>query len=87
MYDLQGPTKENILTSPFENIHFSCTNQHSTRSNYAQITNQNSYAPTNIEQESHIIQFHQQTIVIQELTFKCRTFEAVVAQDGQSLFK
>jgi hypothetical protein len=36
MYGLQGPTKENILTSPFETTHSSCTNQtnltHSTRS-------------------------------------------------------
>jgi hypothetical protein len=37
MYGLQGPTKENILTSPFETIHSFCTNKtnltHSTRSN------------------------------------------------------
>jgi hypothetical protein len=37
MYGLQGPTKENILTPPFENIPSSHTNQrnptHSTRSN------------------------------------------------------
>jgi hypothetical protein len=37
MYGLQRPTKENIPTSPFENIHTSSTNQtnpiHSTRSN------------------------------------------------------
>jgi hypothetical protein len=54
---------------------------------YAQITNQNSRTPTNIEQDSHIIQSHQQTSVIQELTFKPRNFEAVVARDGLSLFK
>jgi hypothetical protein len=34
---------------------------------YAQITKQNSYAPTNIEQEPHIHQFHRQTSDIQEL--------------------
>jgi hypothetical protein len=37
MYGLQGPTKENIPTSPFETIHSSVTNQtnltYSTRSN------------------------------------------------------
>jgi hypothetical protein len=34
---------------------------------YAQITKQNSYTPTNIEQEPHINQSHQQTSDIQEL--------------------
>jgi hypothetical protein len=34
---------------------------------YAQVTKQNSYAATNIEQDPHINQPHQQTIVIQDL--------------------
>jgi hypothetical protein len=63
MYGLQGPTKENIPTFPFETVHSSCTNKtgltHSTT--YAQITKQNSYAATNIEQDQHINQTNQQT--------------------------
>jgi hypothetical protein len=34
---------------------------------YAQITKQNSYAATNIEQEPHLNQSHQQTGNVQEL--------------------
>jgi hypothetical protein len=34
---------------------------------YAQVTKQKSYAPTNIEHESHINQSHQQTCDMQEL--------------------
>jgi hypothetical protein len=70
MYGLQGPTKENIPTSPFETIHSSFTNQTNLNTQpgvtYAQITKQNSYAATNIEQDQHINQFHQQTRDIQE---------------------
>jgi hypothetical protein len=54
MYSIQGPIKENIPTSPFENTHSSHANQtntiHSRGVTYAQITKQNSYTPTNIEQ-------------------------------------
>jgi hypothetical protein len=69
MYGLEGPTKENIPTSPFETVH-SCTNKklHTQPGvTYAQITKQNSYAATNIEQNLHINQPLQQTSDIQNL--------------------
>jgi hypothetical protein len=59
-----------LSTSPFENIHSSLTNQSlCTQSGviYAQITKQNSCAFTNIGQEPHINQSHQQTSNMQEL--------------------
>jgi hypothetical protein len=46
---------------------------------YAQITKQNSYAPTNIEQEPHINQSHQQTRDIHE--FK-NVMESLFAKNG-----
>jgi hypothetical protein len=58
LYGLQGPTNENIPTSPFETIHSSCTNQtnisHSTRSNICS-NNQTKFlcCTTNIEQDQH----------------------------------
>jgi hypothetical protein len=70
LYGLQGPTKENTPTSPFETTHSSCTKQTlHTRPGvtYAHITKQDSYAPTNIEQGQHINQPHQQTSDIQKL--------------------
>jgi hypothetical protein len=71
MYGLQGLIKENIPTSTFETIHSSCPNKtsitHSTRSDKCSNNQQNSYAPTNIAQESPINQSYQQTIDIQEL--------------------
>jgi hypothetical protein len=58
MYGLQGPTKENIPTSPFETIHSSSRNQTNFNTQpgvtYAQITKQNPHAATNIEQDQHI---------------------------------
>jgi hypothetical protein len=52
MYGLQGPTKENKPTSPFETIHSSYTNQtiltHSTRSN---ICSNNPPTPTSLRHE------------------------------------
>jgi hypothetical protein len=71
MYGLQGPTKENIPTS--------CMKQYTPPAQikqtlhtppgvtYAQITKQNSYAATNIEQDQHINQHLQQTSDIQDL--------------------
>jgi hypothetical protein len=56
MYVLQEPYK-NTPTSPFENIHSSSTNQTLYTEpgvTYAQMNIQNSYGPTNIEQEPHI---------------------------------
>jgi hypothetical protein len=71
MYDLQGPSKGNILTSPFEDIHYSPTNQTTLCTlpgvSYAQVTKQEFHAPTNIEQEPHVKQSHQQTNDMQEL--------------------
>jgi hypothetical protein len=70
LYGLQGPTKENTPTSPFETIHSSHTNQTLYTQpgvTYAQITKQNLYASTDLEQEPHINQPHQQTSDIQDL--------------------
>jgi hypothetical protein len=62
MYRLQGPTKENITISPFENIHSLAQIKQTIHTQpgvtYAQITKQNSYAPTDIEQVPHINQSH-----------------------------
>jgi hypothetical protein len=59
--DLQKKT----YPPPFETIHSSCTNQtnltHSTRSNISSNNQQNSYADTNIEQNQHTNQPHQET--------------------------
>jgi hypothetical protein len=71
MYGLQGPTKQNISTAPFETIHFPAQmkqNLHTQQGvTYAQITKQNSYAATNIQLDQHINQPHQQTSNIQNL--------------------
>jgi hypothetical protein len=72
MHGLQRATKKHISTSLFETVHSSSANQtypiFSTRNiTYAQITKQNSYAPTNVEQEPHINQPYQQISDIQEL--------------------
>jgi hypothetical protein len=71
MCGLQGPTKENIPTFPFEIIHSSFTNQtnltHSTRSDICSHNQHNSYAATNIEQDPHMNQLLQQTSDIPDL--------------------
>jgi hypothetical protein len=71
MHCLQRATKENIPTSLFETIHSFRINQtystHSTGIIYAQITEQNSYTPTNIEQEPDANQPYQQTSGIQDV--------------------
>jgi hypothetical protein len=69
-YDLQGPTKENITTFPFEDMNSSRTNQNLYTQpgvSYAQVTKQEFHAPINIEQEPHIKQSHQQTSDMQKL--------------------
>jgi hypothetical protein len=70
MCGLQGPTEENILTSPFEMYTAAQIKQtlHTQPGvTYAQITKQNSYAASIIEQDPHINQPLQQTSDIQDL--------------------
>jgi hypothetical protein len=59
IYYLQRPKKESIPICLKQYIQPGVT--------YAQITKQNSYAPTNIKQEPHMNQLHQQTSDIQYL--------------------
>jgi hypothetical protein len=63
--------KKNITTSPFETItplaQIRQTLYTQPGVTYAQITKQNSYASTNIEQEPHIHPNHQQTSDMQGL--------------------
>jgi hypothetical protein len=77
MCDLQGPTKENIPTSPYEQYipppQIKQTLHTQPGVTYAQINKRNSYAPTNIEQEPHINQPHQQTSNIQDLKDKMKS--------------
>jgi hypothetical protein len=49
---------------------------------YAQVTKQEFYAPTNIEQEPHINQSHQQTSNMQELK---NTMKSIFEQMGTML--
>jgi hypothetical protein len=70
MYNLQRATKNTPNTS-IETIHSSCTNENTLQSQpentYTQVTKQNSYARTNIEQEPHTNQSHQHTCDIQDI--------------------
>jgi hypothetical protein len=67
----RGTYKRKHTHLSFETIQSSCINQtnitHSIRSILCQITEQNSYAATNIEQDPHINHPHQQTSDIQDL--------------------
>jgi hypothetical protein len=71
MYGLQGPSKENIPTSPFEDMHSSSQIKQilciQPGVSYAQVTKQEFHVPTNIGQEPHIKQSYQQTSDMQEL--------------------
>jgi hypothetical protein len=70
MYGLQIATKDNISTSSFKTTHppvqFKQILYPQPGVTYAQITKQYSYDPTNVEQEPHINQPHQQTSNIQD---------------------
>jgi hypothetical protein len=59
--------KRKHTTSPVETLHSSRTNQTQPGVTYAQITKQNFYSATNVEQEPHTTQPHQQTSEIQDL--------------------
>jgi hypothetical protein len=63
MYDLQGPTKKHTDLCILKYTLL----LHKSYKPYTLNQNQNSYAPTNIERELHIIQSHQQTSILQEL--------------------
>jgi hypothetical protein len=71
MYGLQRPTKENVPASPVEKYTLPTQMKQTLYTQpgitYAHITKQNSYTATNIEQEPHINQPHQQTSNIQDL--------------------